>query len=224
MNDTARDFQPEDTASTDGLDDLFVEGMDQAQEQAQPEKQEAQDQAHDPQVVPIALAAELLGVHRRYALRLVHKEKISGYQDENGHWFIEQKSITERLQQMSQAQDQAHLEIDQAQDQAQEQAQPEIREAQDQAQTEAHPEISQADDQAQEVEILDLSSSSDSFPQNLLGTQEFKELQSKIEALTWRNGYLEAQLEAERNQVKLLTDQLHKPNWWSRFTDWFLGR
>jgi len=205
MNDTARDYQPEDTASTDGLDDLFVEGMDQAQEQAQPEKQEAQDQAHDPQVVPIALAAELLGVHRRYALRLVHKEKISGYQDENGHWFIEQKSITERLQQMGQAQEQAHLEIDQAQGPAQ----PEIREAQD---------------QAQEVEILDLSSSSDSFPQNLVGTEEFKELQSKIEALTWRNGYLEAQLEAERNQVKLLTDQLHKPNWWSRFTDWFLGR
>lgn len=220
MNDTARDYQPEDTASTDGLDDLFVEGMDQAQ----PEKQEAQDQAHDPQVVPIALAAELLGVHRRYALRLVHKEKISGYQDENGYWFIEQKSITERLQQMGQAQEQAHLEIDQAQ----EQAQPEISEAQDQAQdqaqTEAHPEIRQSDDQAQEVEILDLSSSSDSFPQNLLGTEEFKELQSKIEALTWRNGYLEAQLEAERNQVKLLTDQLHKPNWWSRFTDWFLGR
>ncbi|MBZ0187957.1 MAG: helix-turn-helix domain-containing protein [Candidatus Obscuribacterales bacterium] len=213
MNDTARDLPQTDPATTDGLDDLFVEGMDQAQDQAQ-------DQAHDPQVVPIALAAELLGVHRRYALRLVHKEKISGYQDENGHWFIEQKSITERLQQMGQAQEQAHLEIDQAQ----EQAQPEIMEAQGQAQVEARPEISQADDQAQEIEILDLSSSSDSFSQNLLGTQEFKELQSKIEALTWRNGYLEAQLEAERNQVKLLTDQLHKPNWWSRFTDWFLGR
>jgi len=53
------------------------------------------------------------------------------------------------------------------------------------------------------------------------------ELTSKLEAVTYRNGYLEAQIENERQQVKLLTDQLHKPehpSWWARFCSWFIGR
>lgn len=37
-----------------------------------------------------------------------------------------------------------------------------------------------------------------------------QEMMAKLEAAIYRNGYLEAQLEAERSQVKLLTDSLHK--------------
>lgn len=53
-----------------------------------------------------------------------------------------------------------------------------------------------------------------------------QELSAKLEAVVYRNGYLEAQVEAERQQIKLLTDQLHKPemvevSWWSRFCSWF---
>lgn len=50
-----------------------------------------------------------------------------------------------------------------------------------------------------------------------------QDLSSKLEAIVYRNGYLEAQIEAERQQVKLLTDRLQTPepvpevNWWSRF-------
>lgn len=50
-----------------------------------------------------------------------------------------------------------------------------------------------------------------------------KELQNKIEILTYRNGYLEAQLETEREQIKLLTDSQHKPGWWTKFMTWFMG-
>ena len=46
------------------------------------------------------------------------------------------------------------------------------------------------------------------------------ELEAQLQAATWRNGYLEAQLEAERQQVKLLTDSQHKPGWWPRFKKW----
>ena len=47
-----------------------------------------------------------------------------------------------------------------------------------------------------------------------------KEMQSKIEALTWRNGYLESQLENQREHIKLLTDSQHKLGWWPRFKKW----
>lgn len=54
-----------------------------------------------------------------------------------------------------------------------------------------------------------------------------QDLTAKLEGVVYRNGYLEAQLEAERQQVKLLTDQLHQPetvpapSWWARFSAWF---
>jgi len=59
--------------------------------------------------------------------------------------------------------------------------------------------------------------------------QANQQLTAKLEGVIYRNGYLEAQLEAERQQIKLLTDQLHKPappvqvSWWARFGSWFIG-
>ena len=47
------------------------------------------------------------------------------------------------------------------------------------------------------------------------------ELQGKIEVLTYRNGYLQSQLESYKEQVKLLTDSQHKPKWWQRLQTWF---
>lgn len=54
-----------------------------------------------------------------------------------------------------------------------------------------------------------------------------QEMAAKLEAVVYRNGYLEAQVEAERQQVKLLTDRLQTPevlpksNWWTQFCSWF---
>ena len=51
-----------------------------------------------------------------------------------------------------------------------------------------------------------------------------QELLRKVEALTYRNGYLEAQLAEKDTHIKLLTDSHHKPGWWARFSSWFLGK
>jgi excisionase family DNA binding protein len=51
-----------------------------------------------------------------------------------------------------------------------------------------------------------------------------KEMQSKLEALTYRNGYLEAQLENHQETIKLLTDSQHKRGRWLNFWSWFTGR
>src|SRR5262249_31132770 len=54
--------------------------------------------------------------------------------------------------------------------------------------------------------------------------QQISQLQEKLEAATFRVGYLQAQLEASQETVKLLTDSQHKPGWWRRFCSWATGR
>lgn len=46
----------------------------------------------------------------------------------------------------------------------------------------------------------------------------------QLQAATFRNGYLEAQLEAKEREIKLLTDSQHKPSFWKGFWSWFTGR
>lgn len=51
-----------------------------------------------------------------------------------------------------------------------------------------------------------------------------QELLAKVEALTYRNGYLEAQLAEKDVHIKLLTDSQHKnPGWWHQFCSWVKG-
>ncbi len=42
----------------------------------------------------------------------------------------------------------------------------------------------------------------------------------ELQAASYRNGYLEAQLEAKNTEIKLLTDSQHKATWWQRFKSW----
>jgi len=54
-----------------------------------------------------------------------------------------------------------------------------------------------------------------------------QEMAAKLEAVVYRNGYLEAKVESERQQVKLLTDRLQtslpsaEPTLWAKFCSWF---
>lgn len=47
--------------------------------------------------------------------------------------------------------------------------------------------------------------------------------QTELQGAVWRNGYLEAQIEVKNKEIKLLTDSQHKPGWWSKFKSWFFG-
>jgi len=51
-----------------------------------------------------------------------------------------------------------------------------------------------------------------------------KEKDAKIEALIMRDGYMQARCEILQQELKLLTDSQHKPDWWHRFCSWFIGR
>jgi len=52
--------------------------------------------------------------------------------------------------------------------------------------------------------------------------QENQQLKQQLQGATFRNGYLEAQLEGKDTQIKLLTDSQHKRGWWARFSSWFV--
>jgi len=54
-----------------------------------------------------------------------------------------------------------------------------------------------------------------------LAEQEKIELRAQLQGATYRNGYLEAQLDVERQTVKLLTDSQHKPSLWTKLAHWF---
>ena len=47
-------------------------------------------------------------------------------------------------------------------------------------------------------------------------------LMDQLNALTYRNGYLESKLEEREKEVQLLTDSQHKRGWWARFASWFV--
>lgn len=51
-----------------------------------------------------------------------------------------------------------------------------------------------------------------------------RQLMEQVNALTYRNGYLEAKLEERNMSIKLLTDSQRKGGWWVRFCSWFVGR
>ena len=195
MDNLAPNYQNIQPTSVEGLDQIFV-GMAEALDVARPELAGVQDEG---QLVPITEAAERLGITRRSALRLIHEGKLDGAKDGHGQWQVKTSSIQARLCAKSPS-DQVIEVLAVEHGPSLDVAGPELAEDQDEGQAEGQPQGPASVDP-----VL------------------VKELLAKLEALTYRNGYLEAQLEAERQTVKLLTDSQHKPGWWQKFTSWFLG-
>jgi len=181
MSESARDLKVLPATTTEGLEDLFDVEVDEGPAMARP-------LVADDQVMPLGGAAEMLGITRRSALRLIQEGKLAGAKDGHGQWQVKTDSIESRLQNKNQT----------------------------------ASEIQQV-----AVEVAD--GHLHAWPGGQAeGQQEImRELLSKMEALTYRNGYLESQLqERERDieerdqQLKLLTDRQHKPGLWGRFKKW----
>lgn len=55
--------------------------------------------------------------------------------------------------------------------------------------------------------------------------EQLESARKDLQGASYRNGYLEAQLAAKDEQIKLLTMTSDKPDsWWMRFGRWFLGQ
>jgi DNA-binding Lrp family transcriptional regulator len=53
--------------------------------------------------------------------------------------------------------------------------------------------------------------------------KELAKVRTELESATFRNTYMQGQLDLYETQFKLLTDSQHKPKWWHRFSEWFLS-
>jgi hypothetical protein len=197
MNATAVDYQPVEPASTEGLADLFHSTKTPIIEQGDSDQTPIIDQG-DPDHWTLSIAAQQLQVSVVTIRRKLQKGQLTGYkvQGTNGlEWRIIPPDYLLRAEQGDS--DQTPI-IEQS-----DSGQTPITEQGDSDQT---PVNDQGDPDHVVIDAL---------------LKQLANAQKELQAAVWRNGYLEAQLEAERQQVKLLTDSQHKPGWWTKFMSWF---
>ena len=223
MSDTARDSNVLKTFTTEGLDHLFdgsaealiTELVDPDQtliiDQGDPAQTLINDQGHldqtpitefiDPDHWTLSIAAEQLKISIATVRRKLRKHQLRGYKAQglNGpEWRIVPPDQTLIIEQSDRDQ---FIEGDQG----------------DADQT---PIIEQGDPDQTLINpnqiVLDVLLKRLTDVENQLANSQ-KQLQGAV----WRNGYLESQLENEREQVKLLTDSQHKPGWWQRIKEIF---
>lgn len=189
MTEPARDLNVLPATTTDGLEDLFDAEVADGLAVAGPSVADGQREG---QVVTLTESAEMLGITRRSALRLIQEGKLAGAKDGHGQWLVKTASVETRLQTKNSSSSQVHpvaVEV-----------------------AEGHGQGWPGGQAEGQQEIM-------------------RELLAKIEALTYRNGYLESQLQERENdlaerdqQIKLLTDSRHNPGWWARFKKWCAGQ
>ena len=198
MSDTARDYQTIETASTEGLEDLFEPLATPGQANADQglttpiQALTTPDQAMTG--LSIEDAAKALSVKPRTILRRLQKGTLAGFKID-GLFGPEWRVVTAVEPLATPGQSNADQGLT----------------------TPDHPYTHDPTELVAELrqQITELKTELD---------RKVSEAQREIQAAAFRNGYLESQLEIEREQVKLLTDSQHKAGWWRRFYSWFIGR
>ena len=226
MSATASDSSQYQPVDTNGLEDLFRAGTTNECQVPVPTNAELIEEpvvtCAEPEPVPVEEAALTLGVSLNALKKQLRKGAITGFKRQTKHgekWFVDSTSLQNygtliqgfanqrrpvltnaELVEEPVADNSAQVLMAANECQAQVPASAELIE--EPVATCAEPEPVPVD---KHLEVI-------------------QDLQRKIEVLTYRNGYLEAQLEAEREQVKLLTDSQHKLGWWTKFCSWFMGQ
>ncbi len=191
MSEPARDLIPLETASTEGLEDLF--------EPLTTPGQASTDQGlatpNQPMTgLSIEEAAKALSVTPRTVLRRLQKGALAGFKIDGQFGPEWRVATSEPLTTPGQA-------------------------STDQGLT--TPDQPNTHDSSSEL-VAELRQQITELKTEL--DRKVFEAQREIQAAAFRNGYLESQLEIEREQVKLLTDSQHKTGRWQRFRSWFFGQ
>ena len=216
MSDTARDYQTIELASTEGLDAIF-------------------DSAHvptdanpSPEPVPVDLAAKLLGSSVNALKKQLRKGNVIGHKLDTKHgskWFVEPSEVSRlaltdaNLCQAPVVTTCAGIESAPVPTDAN-LCQAPVTTC---ASIESAPVPTDANLCQEPVTTCSVIQS-EPVPTSVETDEHLnyiQELQLKLEGATYRIGYLEAQLENERAQMKLLTDSQHKGGWWAKFSSWF---
>jgi excisionase family DNA binding protein len=211
MTDTARDYQTLTTADTNGMDDLFIEDAQTVEGFANPSEQESasteqrreQDAPLDA-YISVEEAANRLNISARAIQKRLKRGTMKGVKVKVGageRWLVDQTTCLEKADAPTvinfanpPAMDATWLEPGR---------EPDANIAELDAYT---------GEQGRELDAYQ----ADDFKDALI-----KDLQNKLEAASFRVGYLQHQVESQETQIKLLTDSQHKRCWWANFSGWF---
>ncbi len=191
MTDTARDYKILTTTDTNGMDDLFEQS---GSDIAGPDRT-GLDNPPTPAIwLTLSEAATVLNVNERTLRRWIKQGKIEA-QKVQGAWG-EQWRIRPGHNQSVSGSDIAGPDR-------------------------ASPDNPPTPDLGLSTPDLDMRKVVEMEIRLQLIEQENFELKSQLQGATFRNGYLEGQLETERQQVKLLTDSKHRSSWWQKLKENF---
>ena len=174
------------------MDDLFQEGLLEASSET------VEGVLVESQGIPVEIAAQYLGMSTSGILKRLRKGSLAGFKvpSKRGEkWLVRHEAISQGV--LNSAKE--SLVVNEG--------------------------VLDCPEESSEV-ALDLtkeSSEEPSLDQALLDDLKRRntDLEAKLQAASWRNGYLESKLEDRENQIKLLTDSQHKPGWWAKFSSWF---
>lgn len=212
MSDTARDYQPPMPASTEGLDDLFLQGVLERREESSDTEQGvlAEHQGVLPEVAAAQLGLSVSGVLKRLRRGNLPGFKVQAIRGEK--WLVCPTALPEGVLETNK---ESSVSIEGVLDLAEESS----KESLDQAEES----LLLSDEIAWEIQGSIVNSEAASGQSNT-GNVDVAELLRKLEGATYRIGYLESKLEDREKEIKLLTDSQHKAAWWKRFYTWFIGR
>jgi hypothetical protein len=211
MTEPAQNYRTGETASIEGLEDLFGNEILSSESVAGPSQDisgPSQDEDAGPSRYVSALEASLiLGINKRSVIRLINEQKLDAIK-ENGKYLIDKCAVERRkiaAKKIALVTDDVALDIE-----------------------DASP---SRDDDTPLYVALDIEdagpSRDDDTPENCFvppsATIDAFALLKELEGATFRIGYLEAQLAERDQQIRLLTDSQHNPGWWARFKKWCAG-
>jgi len=224
MDNLAQNYQPSEPASLAGLEEVFEVREQDANQTLSSSSVREQDASY----LSVEQAATLLGISVRAVQKRLKKGALTGRKektDRGERWLVEvreQDASRSENGSLVREQDASRSEngsLVREQDASRSENGSLVREQENGSYGCIHP--------AQDVIMIEADVDSDHAP----GTEQLtRELLAKLEVLTYRNGYLEAQLadrqkevELHQQQIKLLTDSQHTRGWWSKFASWFMG-
>jgi hypothetical protein len=213
MSDTARDYQKPTSPDTNGLDDLFAQGL-----LNEPKESSISNEgllAKDSGVLP-EIAATHLGLSVSGVLKRLRKGDLPGFKvpSKRGEkWLVCSTALPGGVLKDSLLKDEGLLEI----------AKDSSINAEGVLETGKDSSVKNEDSlvliDAREWETS-LNLEQELVPQST-GNVDVSELLRKLEGATYRIGWLESQLQEREREIKLLTDNQHKPGWWAKFSTWF---
>ena len=196
MSDPSRDYQTIDTATVEGLEDLFAD----TEKTSGPDLGPSRDEDAGPsQLISALEAASILAINKRSVIRLIQQQKLVAIK-RDGKYFLTKEAVENRKRETCLAVPSRDQDAGPSQD-------------------EVALDIEVSGPSRDEVPPLSVQ-----VDETLTSSIDAYKLLKELEGATYRIGYLEAQLAEREQQIKLLTDSQHKPSLWARFKKWCSGR